>query len=36
VHSGRDPDPGKYKGPVSDFEKAAEELEQEDPEHHDE
>jgi hypothetical protein len=29
-------DPGKYTGPLIDFEKAAEELEQEDPELHDE
>jgi hypothetical protein len=29
--AGRGPDPGKYKGPVIDFEKAAEELEEEEP-----
>jgi hypothetical protein len=34
--AGLGPDPGPYKGPVIDFEKAAEGLEQEDPEHHDE
>jgi hypothetical protein len=30
--AGLGPDPGKYNGPVIDFEKAAEELEEEEPE----
>jgi hypothetical protein len=34
--AGLGPDPGKYKGPVIDFEKAAEELEEEYPEARDE
>jgi hypothetical protein len=30
--AGRGPDPGKYTGPVIDFEKAARELEEKEPE----
>ena len=34
--AGHGPDPGKYTGPVIDFEKAAQELEEEEPETDDE
>ena len=34
--AGHGPDPGEYTGPVVDFDKAIRELEEEDPETHDE